>query len=95
MPEIVIEITGQKQASEPNLPSHLFPGCSSGYGTFKIVSGEICKQLAEAAIEAKTIDPVQVNDCDPDGTGSFAVIDGEAPKPGTVIRFEYDDYPNW
>ena len=92
MAEIVIEITGQEQAPDPGLPSHLFPGCGSGSGTFKIVSGEICKWLAQAAIEAKTIDPVQVNDCNPDGSGSFVVVDGDAPAPGTVIRFEYDDY---
>ena len=90
MTKVVIEITGQRQAPESNLPSHLFPGCGSSYGTFQIVSGEICKWIVQAAIEAKTFDPVQVNDCDLDGSGSFVVIDGDAPEPGTIIRFEYD-----
>lgn len=92
MSEITIEITGKTAATEPNLPSHLFPGCGSDHGTFYVTSGDTYRSVIESAIESVTGDPVQVNDYDEDGSGSFVVIDGEAPIPGTVIKFQYNDY---
>lgn len=92
MAEIVIEITGKEPAPDPNLPSHLFPGCGSDHGTFRVLGdapGYRC--IIADAIESVTVDPVQVNRYGPDGTGSFVVVDGDAPEPGTVIRWQVPD----
>lgn len=91
MSEIVVEITGKKAAAGPNLPSHLFPGCGSDHGTFRVTSGDTYRSLIERAIESVTGDPVQVNEYRQDGSGSFVVIDGETPEPGTVIKWECSD----
>ncbi len=83
-----VEIIGKTPASEEgkNLPSHLFPGCGSDFGRFRVIGGTTTKQSIEDLFFDWTPLAIQVNEYDPTtGEGSFVVIDDDAPEVGTII----------
>ncbi|WP_241025648.1 hypothetical protein [Burkholderia sp. Tr-20390] len=77
---VEIEIVKIKGASDPNLPSHLFPGCGNDYVLFHLAASD-----SELVISRNTVADVIVdlemdaglNEFDPDTrTGSYYIVDG-------------------
>ncbi|MEX3555320.1 MAG: hypothetical protein VB131_01395 [Burkholderia gladioli] len=75
----IVRING---ASDPNLPSHLFPGCGNDYLLFQIDASDTqlhisANAVAEAIVEIEV--DAGLNEFDPDTrTGSYYVVDGSS-----------------
>lgn len=84
-----ITITGGRPAPDPNLPSHLFPGCGNDHAKFKVTGGVYpSADEMKALLEAHFDDIANIDYDESEGEGWFVIIDGETPAVGTVINLE-------
>lgn len=73
-------------APDPDMPSHLFPGCGSDGAEFTVTHGQkpsrgdVSDMLYEAIVDAVLVEYDEAT-----GKGYFRVIDGEATPVGAVI----------
>lgn len=87
-----ITITGVEPASNPDLPSHLFPGVGSAGATFRVSSGtapdrdKMSDLLGTAVVDAQLVHYEEDT-----GEGYFVVVDGDAPAYGDVVKLAGDD----
>ncbi|ABO60373.1 hypothetical protein LA345_36480 (plasmid) [Burkholderia vietnamiensis] len=77
---VEIEIVRIKGASDPNLPSHLFPGCGSDYVLFQLEVSDSELVISPNAVADAIVDlemDAGLNEFDPDTrTGSYYIVDG-------------------
>ncbi|ADP20031.1 MULTISPECIES: hypothetical protein [Achromobacter] len=87
-PRIVCQVTiaSVDKASEPNLPSHFFPGCGSDGAEFRVTEGEIpSKEAMDQLLQEWHGDCYLVHYDHHSGKGYFTMLDCDAPDSGTVI----------
>ncbi|MDN7430798.1 hypothetical protein [Burkholderia sp. AU45388] len=86
-----ITITSMRSAPAPDFPSHLFAGAGSDRATFRVTRGAAPSREAISVLLEDAIADVCVTNYDQVmGQGSFVVVDGAAPAPGTTIELDDD-----
>lgn len=87
--DLQILITRHDAASDPNLPSHLFPGCGSDKAKFT-VQGDVFPTYSDMNMILSKWD----GDCclmgydEATGEGRFVMCDSEAPAQGTLVTLK-------
>lgn len=87
-PRIVCRITinAVDEATDPNLPSHFFPGCGSDSAEFCVTEGEIpSRDAIDRLLQAWDGDCYLGRYDSEYGRGYFTMLDCSAPKAGTEI----------
>lgn len=90
--DIEILITNHDAASDPDLPSHLFPGCGSDGAGFAVQGPhipsyiDIDKRLYRWDFDCCLVDYSEVT-----GIGYFRMVDADAPAQGTLISLKHLD----
>lgn len=78
-------IKDTRVASDPSLPSHLFPGAGSDTAWFEILGNKRPSSLEMAkALQAVDPDFHLMNYNEVEGAGYFVAVDSYAPKPGII-----------
>ncbi|WP_124648992.1 hypothetical protein [Burkholderia stagnalis] len=84
--DLQITIVSADSALAPDLPSHLFPGIGSAGAQFRVTSGSVpTRQAMNEYLEHAIVDSNLTNYDEGTGEGSFVVVDGDAPKAGTIV----------
>lgn len=87
--DIEILITRHDGATNPDLPSHLFPGCGSDGAKFSVQGvsiptyTEIDRRLSKWDMDCCLVEYDEVT-----GDGYFRMVDADAPPKGTLILLQ-------
>lgn len=90
--DIEILITKHDAASDPDLPSHLFPGCGSDGAGFAVQGPHIPSYIdIDKRLYRWDFDCCLVDYSEETGIGYFRMVDADAPAQGTLISLKHLD----